>query len=147
MTEKSFLSARVPQLLKNDFKAEAAQQGTNVQDLLETVVREYLKQRSKTVPNRDKIIKSLNELQSELRKVGIAHLYLFGSVARNKANSDSDIDVAADFGAKTPSLIEMGRIEDDIRLAVDGHKVDLVPLRLMRKEVAQESKADFVQVF
>lgn len=45
-------------------------------------------------------IKRLRSMEPNLRALGIEHLSLFGSRARNAANSSSDFDLALKFGEK-----------------------------------------------
>lgn len=57
---------------------------------------------------------------------GITYLALFGSVARNEATPESDVDLAVRFGQSISLLDLVG-----IRLAMEavlGRPVDLIPL-------------------
>jgi uncharacterized protein len=45
---------------------------------------------------RDEVVWKLKELEPALRARGVAGLYLFGSVARDEADSGSDVDVFVD---------------------------------------------------
>jgi uncharacterized protein len=45
---------------------------------------------------RDDAIAILKERESELRRLGVEHLYLFGSTARGEAGEDSDVDLFLD---------------------------------------------------
>lgn len=49
--------------------------------------------------SRKEALAKLRALEPELRAQGVASLYLFGSVARDEAGRDSDIDVFADLDA------------------------------------------------
>lgn len=68
------------------------------------------------------------------RKLGVDELYLFGSVARNAANRNSDVDFIYQFhndsNLQSPqSTIEEARKKQELRLALSeclGRKVDLV---------------------
>ena len=42
---------------------------------------------------RDEAIATLKRHEAELRRLGVEHLYLFGSTARGEAGPDSDIDL------------------------------------------------------
>ena len=46
---------------------------------------------------RDAVITRLQEHESELRQLGVEHLYLFGSTARGQAREDSDVDLFFDY--------------------------------------------------
>jgi predicted nucleotidyltransferase len=45
---------------------------------------------------RDEVIAQLKQTEPALRALGVARLYLFGSYARDEANSASDVDVFVD---------------------------------------------------
>ena len=60
---------------------------------------------------RDQIIATLKAAEPELRKRGIRHAALFGSVARGEDRPDSDIDILVEF---EPG--EEGSIYDYVRL-------------------------------
>ena len=60
---------------------------------------------------RDQIIATLKAAEPELRKRGIRHAALFGSVARGEERPDSDIDILVEF---EPG--EEGSIYDYVRL-------------------------------
>ncbi|RYG13876.1 MAG: DNA polymerase III subunit beta [Caulobacteraceae bacterium] len=50
-----------------------------------------------TRPSRTATLQGLRALEGELRAQGLRSLYVFGSVARDDATIDSDVDVFADF--------------------------------------------------
>ena len=43
---------------------------------------------------REETIRRLHEHEAELKRLGVEHLYLFGSVARGEAREDSDVDLS-----------------------------------------------------
>ncbi len=45
---------------------------------------------------REDVIARLKEHEAELRRLGVEHLYLFGSTARDEARDDSDVDLFFD---------------------------------------------------
>jgi hypothetical protein len=47
--------------------------------------------------NRETVIARLKALEHDLRSVGVAALYLYGSYAWDEAKPDSDLDMLADF--------------------------------------------------
>jgi predicted nucleotidyltransferase len=61
--------------------------------------------------NRVHLIGSLKAAEPELRKRGIRHAALFGSVARGEERPDSDIDILVEF---EPG--EEGSFNDYVRL-------------------------------
>jgi predicted nucleotidyltransferase len=52
---------------------------------------------------RDETIRRLQEAEPEIRRLGVRRLALFGSVLRDQAGPESDVDVLVEFahGAKT----------------------------------------------
>ena len=54
---------------------------------------------------------------------------IFGSVARDEARVDSDIDILYDFGT-TPGLLQLVRLKDELENRL-GQKVDLVSEKFM----------------
>jgi hypothetical protein len=42
---------------------------------------------------RTEAIAKLKQHEAELKRLGVEHLYLFGSTARNEAGEDSDVDL------------------------------------------------------
>ena len=42
---------------------------------------------------RDAVIAALRTHEAELRRLGVEHLYLFGSIERGDAREDSDVDL------------------------------------------------------
>ena len=51
--------------------------------------------------DRSKVLAGLRAHEPELRAAGILRLSLFGSVARNEAGVQSDVDLLADFAPHT----------------------------------------------
>jgi predicted nucleotidyltransferase len=42
---------------------------------------------------RDEAISRLQQHEAELKRLGVEHLYMFGSTARGEAGDDSDVDL------------------------------------------------------
>jgi uncharacterized protein len=61
--------------------------------------------------DRTSVITTLRDHAAELRRLGIAHLYLFGSVAADTATPTSDVDLFFDFDDPHFSLIELLRVK------------------------------------
>lgn len=96
---------------------------------------------------RDEALARLRGMEQWLRSQGIAHLYLFGSVARDEAMADSDVDVAFDItpGAEFDAW-DQGRILMDLADAL-GSPVDLIERRAFSNRMEREVEADLIQVF
>jgi predicted nucleotidyltransferase len=73
------------------------------------------------------VIATLRAHEAELRKAGIRHLSLFGSVARGDAEDESDVDLAAELDPDAGiGLFALGALERRLANLV-GRKVDLLP--------------------
>ena len=47
--------------------------------------------------NRDDVLRTLAEHKEEIRRLGVKSLAIFGSVSRNEATGESDVDVLVEF--------------------------------------------------
>jgi predicted nucleotidyltransferase len=75
----------------------------------------------------DRVIATLRAHEAELRQAGLRSLSLFGSVARGETETDSDIDLAAEFdSAARMDLLQLIALERRIT-ALLGSPVDLLP--------------------
>ncbi|SRR5260370_22443799 len=75
----------------------------------------------------ERIIGALRAHEAELRRAGIRHLSLFGSVARGDADGASDVDLAAEFHpAARMDLFRLTALERRIA-EILGRRVDLLP--------------------
>jgi len=71
----------------------------------------------------------LAAVETELRRRGVRHLAVFGSIARGDDNPDSDVDLAVEIEPGQPfSLIRMEDtrlfLEDTLRRSVDLGEID-----------------------
>ena len=90
--------------------------------------------------DRERVLTILREHEPELKATGIAHLRLFGSVARGDQAQASDIDLLADFEEDARmSLLKLCHLENRLSDLL-GAEVDLIPVRGLRG-FAQESAA------
>ncbi len=64
---------------------------------------------------RDRALQILREHEADFKAKGVTHLRLFGSVARDEANEQSDVDVMVDFDPSTLlTLWEMSSVRLDL---------------------------------
>jgi predicted nucleotidyltransferase len=85
---------------------------------------------------RDEILSLLKRHRRQLKKYGIHSLSIFGSVARDQAHKNSDIDILVDF-EKPVGLFEYARIKMYLE-DVLGREVDLVTPEALRKELRED---------
>src|SRR5271163_3653713 len=55
------------------------------------------RQPSRRLMQRDEAVTRLKLHEAELKRLGVEHLYLFGSTARGDAREDSDVDLFFDY--------------------------------------------------
>ncbi|CAN5851210.1 nucleotidyltransferase family protein [soil metagenome] len=91
------------------------------------------------------IIQTLSEHLAELRtRFGIRELALFGSVARNEARPNSDVDLIVDYGAP-PTF----RQYTDALLYLEdllGCKVDLITRGSLKPELVLTAEQDLLTI-
>jgi uncharacterized protein len=95
----------------------------------------------------ERVIATLRAQEAELRRAGIRHLALFGSVARGEAAADSDIDLAAEFDpAAEMDLIRLVALERRIGETL-GRPVEILPEPIenprLRSNVARDRRIAF----
>ena len=76
---------------------------------------------------REEILSVLNVYKKDFsEKYGILELGVFGSVARNEAGDESDVDICVKM--KTPDPFCLVHIKDDIEQRIKKH-VDIIRIR------------------
>lgn len=95
--------------------------------------------------DRETVLALLHEHLPVLReRFGVKRLRLFGSMARNAAREDSDVDVLVDFGRPATPEALFGTqfyLED-----LFGRQVDLVTERALRKELRPYVERDAIAI-
>ena len=85
---------------------------------------------------RDKILSLLKSRRRQLKKFGIHSLSIFGSVARDQAHTNSDVDILVDF-EKPIGLFEYARLQMYLEEILE-RPVDLVTPEALRPELREE---------
>ena len=79
-----------------------------------------------TIPlTRDEAIRRLQTVESEIRRLGVRRLALFGSVLRNEARPGSDGDVLVEFTATEKTFDRFMALADLLEGTLE-HPVELV---------------------
>ena len=97
---------------------------------------------SKSAPVRSQVLQILKEMKPLLKeKYGVTHLGVFGSVARNEATPESDVDVVIEM--EEPCLFTAVHIKEALEDALQV-RVDLVRYRermnkYLKKRIEKEA--------
>jgi predicted nucleotidyltransferase len=93
------------------------------------------------IMDRSEVIKLLHQNRARLEELGVTHAYLFGSVARDAAEAESDVDLMIDLDegpqGRKPlfSAFDVGGIQHELAQIL-GRPVDLV----VRKDALRPGK-------
>jgi predicted nucleotidyltransferase len=95
---------------------------------------------------RELTIAKLKEHEAELKQLGVEHLYLFGSTARDEARDDSDVDLFFDHPEGSLGLFELMDIKDAAERIL-GSKADIMTRRSLHRILRPKIEAAAQQVF
>jgi predicted nucleotidyltransferase len=97
--------------------------------------------------NLDDVLDTLRNHERELRRLGVSHAAVFGSVARGEAIAESDVDVLVDLDEKHPiGLFEYARIKIYIDELLGGTG-DVVNRRTLKPMLRENIVRDAVAAF
>ena len=85
---------------------------------------------------RDRILALLKSRKRRLKRFGIHSLSIFGSVARDQAHTNSDVDILVDF-EKPVGLFEFARLKMYLEEILE-RPVDLVTPEALRQELRED---------
>jgi predicted nucleotidyltransferase len=95
---------------------------------------------------RDAAIAKLRAHEAELKQLGVDHLYLFGSTARDAARDDSDVDLFFDHPEGSIGLYELMDLKD-AATKILGRKADIMTRRSLHHVLRPKIEASAQQVF
>ncbi len=98
------------------------------------------------------VIRALKDIRDELRERGIVHAGVFGSSARGRDTSESDVDVIVDIDEeKIGDILDMvgvaGRIEKAVQTRCPGVRVDVADLQMLKPRVRDKVEREAVYAF
>jgi len=97
--------------------------------------------------NRDRAVNLLKRHEKEFHEAGIGALYIFGSVARNQASDDSDVDVFFDLNRPRGfTLFDLVAIQERMQ-DILGTKVDVMTRNGIHPRRRGRIEASAVRVF
>ncbi|MBF0334722.1 MAG: nucleotidyltransferase domain-containing protein [Alphaproteobacteria bacterium] len=95
---------------------------------------------------REQVMAALRAHQAELHRLGVAHLYLFGSVARERARADSDVDLFFDTDNPRFSLIELVDVQERVSRIL-GTESDVMTRASLHPMLRPRIEAEALLVF
>jgi predicted nucleotidyltransferase len=96
---------------------------------------------------RDEIIEKLKAREADLRAHGVRHAALFGSVARNEQNAESDIDILVDLDPEIiVTIYDYSGLKDYIA-GLFKEPVDVVDREALKPRLRPRASADAIYAF
>ena len=95
---------------------------------------------------REDVIARLKEHEAELRRLGVEHLYLFGSTARDEARDDSDVDLFFDYEQGALSLFGLMDVKERTS-EILGRKADIMTRDSLHKSLRARIESSALRVF
>jgi hypothetical protein len=100
----------------------------------------------RSIMKRNVAIANLKEHEAELKQLGVEHLYLFGSMARDEARDGSDVDLLFDHSEGSLGLFELTDIKEAAERIL-GRKTDIMTRRSLHRILRPKIEASAQQVF
>ena len=95
---------------------------------------------------RDDAVSRLRAHEADLKRLGVEHLYLFGSTARGEARDDSDVDLFFDYEKGKFGLFELMDVQAYAARLL-GRKTDIMTRDSLHKLLRPAIEASAVSVF
>ncbi len=95
---------------------------------------------------RDEAIGRLRRHEADLKRLGVAHLYIFGSTARGEARDDSDVDLFFDYEKGKFGLFELMDVKE-YATNILGRNADIMTRDSLHKLLRPAIEALAVSVF
>jgi|SRR5271169_4682478 len=95
---------------------------------------------------RSEAISRLRQHEADLKRLGVEHLYMFGSMARGEASHDSDVDLFFDYQRGKLGVFELMDVKE-YATRILGRKTDIMTRDSLHKTLRQAIEATAVRVF
>ena len=95
---------------------------------------------------RDEAISRLKQHDADLKRLGVEHLYMFGSTVRGEAKDDSDVDLFFDYQRGKLGLFELMDVKE-YAANILGHKTDIMTRDSLHKTLRQQIEETATRVF
>ena len=95
---------------------------------------------------RDEAISRLRQHEAGLKRLGVEHLYMFGSTARGEATHDSDVDLFFDYQKGKLGVYELMDVKK-YAASILGRKTDIMTRDSLHKTLRESIEATAIRVF
>lgn len=95
--------------------------------------------------SRDEAVARLLAVEAEIRRLGVRRLALFGSVLRNEARADSDVDLLVEFAPGQKSFDRFMALADLLESALE-RRVELVTTEALSPYIGPHILAEATDV-
>jgi len=95
---------------------------------------------------RDEAISRLKQYEADLKRLGVEHLYMFGSTVRGEAKDVSDVDLFFDYQRGKLGLFELMDVKE-YAANILGHKTDIMTRDSLHKTLRQQIEETAIRVF
>ena len=95
---------------------------------------------------RDEAVGRLRLHETELKRLGVEHLYMFGSTARGEATDGSDVDLFFDYERGKLGVFELIDVQA-YASAILGRKADITTRDSLHKTLRRDIEGTAVRVF
>jgi hypothetical protein len=93
------------------------------------------------------VLETLRTHEDELRRLGVSHAAVFGSVARGEASVDSDVDILVELDPQRPiGVFEYARLKLYVNELLNG-AADVVNRRTLKPLLRDSILRDAVHAF
>jgi predicted nucleotidyltransferase len=96
--------------------------------------------------NRADVISVLKRHEAELKKLGVEHLFVFGSVARDTARDDSDVDLFFDHAKGQLGLYELMDVKERAQ-EILGRRTDIMTRASLHPALREKIEETALRVF
>lgn len=94
---------------------------------------------------REQVLECLRKIETEVLGLGVQRLALFGSVQRNEARSDSDVDFLVEFAPGKKSFDRFLALSELLEARL-GHRVELVTAEALSPYIGPHILAEAADV-
>jgi len=96
--------------------------------------------------NRENVLQVLRRHEAELKKLGVEHLFLFGSIAREEAKDDSDIDLFFDHARGQLGVYELMDVKERTQ-EILGRRTDIMTRSSLHPALRGKIEESALRVF